>query len=795
MSTLLFEITLTRILSLMIWYHFAFMVISVVLLGFGASGTYLSLSRKAREADPWRFLSVSSGVYAVAIVLTFLLLRKVTLDPFQMVAEKTNFLKLFGLYALLIVPFFFAGTTIGLAFMRYAHTASRIYFADLLGASIGCLAIVLLISPAGGPGCVAVSSLMAALACLLFSLGSGSRAGLVLSVWALLLAGGTFVTRKSIEVPPCPSKQLGAYWNDLQNGPLEFKFSEWNPISRVDVVGSKVEGLTAKFGLYTVSGAYRGPYPNQMFLTIDGDAGTILHNFDGDFAAVEMLDYSLYPAVYYLKEQPKVLIIGLGGGTDILTALKYDASSVTGVEINPSIVKVGTEVMNDFIGGIFNHGRVRIVNDEGRSFVRHSREKFDVIQLTGVDTWSALTSGAYTLSENYLYTVEAFDDFLAHLRDDGVLSIIRFLFNPPRETLRLCSLAIAALENQGLGPAREHIAVLTNGPFASMLLKKSPLTGEEKRALVEFAAQRGLGVVYIPGGGGQNPFYKLLDAPDLGAFMDGYRYNVSPVTDDAPFFYKYYKWENFTFSKEGAGGQIGANFPVGEIVLLALLFQAAVLAGLFIILPLVLFEKSGLGRLGRRRVFVYFSALGLGFMFLEITVIQRFILFLGSPTYSISVVLFSILFGSCLGSLLSGRLKVGPGKLLAIAVLAIAVLGLFHILVVPRLFAGFLGMPLAARVGLSIAAIMPLGIAMGIPFPTGVRVLGERNPAMVPWAWGVNGCFSVLGSILCVTVSMETGFAAAMALALLLYLAALLSMISYLRISGTEEGSIASHSE
>jgi hypothetical protein len=786
LSTLLFEITLTRILSLMIWYHFAFMVISVVLLGFGASGAWLSLSRRAKEADPVKFLSFSSGMYALSIVLTFLVVRTLSLDPFRMVAEKMNFLKLFALYALLIIPFFFAGTTIGLAFMRYTSAASRIYFVDLLGASIGCLAMVALIGPAGGPGCVAIAAVIAGVACLMFSLRAGSRGGRVLGVLVLVLAGGGIAMRKDLEIRPCPSKQLAAYLDDLRNGRLEFKFSEWNPISRIDVVGTRQEGLTAKFGLYTASMTYRGPFPNQMFLTIDGDAGTIIHNFDGDFSTVGMLDYSLYPAVYHLTREPRVLIIGLGGGTDILTALKYNASSVTGVEINPSIVKVGMHVMDDFNGGIFNHRKVRVVNDEGRSFIRHSAETYDVIQLTGVDTWSALSSGAYTLSENYLYTVEAFEDFLLHLEEDGVLSVIRFLFNPPRETLRLCSLGMAAMENLGLGRARDHIAVLTNGPFASMLLRKSPLSDEDKKALIDFTRERGLGIVYIPGGRGNNPFYSMLNAGDPAKFMEQYRYDVSPVTDEKPFFYKYYKWANFTLSKEGVGGQIGANFPVGEIVLLALLIQAAVLSLLFIILPLALFERSRLGRTGRGRVLVYFSALGLGFMFLEITVIQRFILFLGSPTYSISVVLFSILFGSCLGSLFSGKLRMEPRRILLAATAAIVIMSLFHIHVVPLLFRSFLGVAQVGRIALSIAAILPLGFVLGIPFPLGLRVLGERNPAMVPWAWGVNGCFSVLGSILCVVISMETGFVTAMQLAILVYVAALLSLRSYLRITITE---------
>ena len=235
-----------------------------------------------------------------------------------------------------------------------------------------------------------------------------------------------------------------------------------------------------------MSKTYQGQFPKQMFLTIDGDAGTILHNFNGNYDSVEMLDYSLYPAAYLIKEDPEVLIVGLGGGTDILTALKYDASEITGVEINPSIIKVGSTVMNEFVGGIFNHEKVTIVNSEGRSFIRHSDKVFDIIQMTGVDTWSALASGAYTLSENYLYTVEAMEDYLHHLKDDGVVSIIRFVFNPPRETLRLCSLAAQAVENMGLGDARDHIAILTNGPFASFLLKKAPFLEYEKMTLSQY---------------------------------------------------------------------------------------------------------------------------------------------------------------------------------------------------------------------------------------------------------------------------------------------------------------------
>ena len=283
---------------------------------------------------------------------------------------------------------------------------------------------------------------------------------------------------------------------------------------------------------------------------------------------------------------------------------------------------------------------------------------------------------------------------------------------------------------------------------------------------------------------GRNAFYQLLLSRDRESFYSRYRYNITPVTDDRPFFYKYYKWKNLSISAEGFGGQIGANLPMGKIVILAVLLQSALLAVILILLPLYLLERSGLGKKGRGRVLVYFACLGVGFMFLEITVIQKFILFLGHHTYSISVVLFSILLGCGLGSLVSSRKRLASRQLLTIAITGITLLTLFHILVIPHLFETLLGIQHNLRIALSVVFLVPLGLFMGIPFPVGLRAVGRTNPQMVAWAWGINGCLSVIGSILSVLVSMRFGFDFVMIFAIVVYFIAFLNMSSYLKIPG-----------
>jgi hypothetical protein len=440
---------------------------------------------------------------------------------------------------------------------------------------------------------------------------------------------------------------------------------------------------------------------------------------------------------------------------------------------------VTRDVFADWVGGLYQDPRVTIHNDEGRSFLRRQDQKFDIIQMSGVDTWSGLATGAYTLSENYLYTLDAFTDYLEHLKDDGVLSMIRYVFAPPRETLRLCSLGAEALKRvTGQTDISKHVVILSNHgaevhPYASFLLKKSPFTDEELANLRAYAQQAGMSILHMPGEESVTKFHQFLTSADHEEFFRDYVYNIRPVTDDAPFFFKYYKWSRILSAPKGIGGNLGANLPIGHFVLLAVLVQALFFCTIFIGLPLLAFKRKDIHEQGAGSMALYFSCLGIGFMLVEMTLIQKLILFLGHPVYAVVVVLFSVLLATGVGSFIAG-LAPDPAALLRYSLPGIAALSAFYAFFLHDIVTLFLGLPQYGRFAVAVVFIAPLGILLGTAFPSGLTLLHRSGrERLVPWAWGVNGSTSVIGSIGTVLLAMSFGFRTVMLIGAACYLVAL----------------------
>lgn len=400
--------------------------------------------------------------------------------------------------------------------------------------------------------------------------------------------------------------------------------------------------------------------------------------------------------------------------------------------------------------------------------------------MSGVDTWAGLSSGAYVLAENYLYTVESFTDFLEHLKPGGILSVGRYRLGPPRESLRLVSLAYEALENAGAAHPEAHIMVISfsNPLFARILVKRSPFEQEEVALLLN-AVDRVGGTMYAaPGIGRDNPYSDLVAAFKVGEeerFFDDYPYNVTPVYDDRPFFFEYYKWSRIwgDMTNSGSGGQLGANRPVALSVLGSLLAAVIILSLVLILLPLALLRHRR--RLVPRwpNVIGYFVAVGLGFMFVEISLMQRLVLLLGHPGLTIPVVLGALLVSAGTGSYLSSKLPVTQRGKLGLALVGIPATLLLLVLILPPLLDALLGMPFSVRVAASVGIVALPGVLMGMPFPLGLSVVGRLSQAAIPWAWGINGVASVMGAILVIFVAMSLGFTWAIGLAGGLYLAAL----------------------
>jgi hypothetical protein len=427
---------------------------------------------------------------------------------------------------------------------------------------------------------------------------------------------------------------------------------------------------------------------------------------------------------------------------------------------------------------------------EGRSFIRKSKEKYDIIQLSMADNLAASSTGVYALSENYLYTTEAFEDYYERLTENGILSITRWLLPPPREGIRLVSLAVSALENRGVTNPENHLVVIRSLETITLLVKKSEFTQEEIAKIKEFCKERRFDLVYVPGIREEevnvyNKFpepyyyqviYGLLFAEDREKFYDNYLFSITPVSDEKPFFFHFFKLKKIVPLYESMGKK-WQPFIEGGYLVPVVFIQALILSVIFIFLPLYSFRRLK-GKIGGKwRALTYFLCLGIGYMLIEIALIQKFILFLGHPVYSVSVVLFSVLLFSGIGSLTTNKFK-PKVRYLAPIIIVLSVLTFLYLVSLPHIFHLLLGQELLSKLLISIVVLTPLSFLMGMPFPIGIRLINKLNRDLIPWAWCVNGCASVLSAILAIMIALSFGFSTVLALASIVYLAGLGAMLS-----------------
>ena len=782
MSVLMIEVCLTRILSVLSWHHFAYLIISLALLGFGAAGSYLTVSRKFREeADDSALLAKFAWLFAVTTAVTLMVATKIRFYPVEMRQDYSNGLSLLILYVLMGTPFFFAGVCIGRLIAQAGDAVNRFYFADLLGAGVGALLALAVLNVLGATGGVIAAGSAGALAAGILSRGRRR-----------LFHGATCAALIALAILVAKTRALPLYYppsKDLFGAEREVEYSRWNAIGKIDI--TRVRQGPWSFG-GALSRRYKGADPRVHGIYQDGAAPTGIMVTDQPAEKIEILGEYLQGVAYTVGRPAKSLIIGVGGGIDGLIALHYGTRDVTGVDLNPITIDAIENRYRGKCPTLWRDGRFRAVVAEGRHYLTRSKDKFDVIQLSGVDTFTALSTGAYALSENFLYTVEAMEDYWEHLTDDGILSFSRWLFDPPRETLRLVNTQLAMMDDAKVAEPSKHVFILSGparrnlSPWAETLLKKSPFTEAEVAALRTWAKERQFDVLYDPYQRRDNAFDAFCRAgpAERAKRTAAYRFKVNPTTDDDPFFFQFYRFKSLWEMAGGKGGLSGSKggygitrLPVGLIVLGLSMLQILVLSLVFILLPLLLRRTGGGRTRGRLGFFVYFAALGVGFMFIEIPLLQQFSVFVGGPVYSMAITLASILVFSGLGSLLAQKFRGRPGRWLALVVVALIGLTFAEIAFLNRILPQLLGLGLVARWVATALAICPLGLLMGMPFPTGLRILTRLAPDLRPWAWGINACATVLASMLCVLVSIEYGFTVSLMAATGIYAFGALGML------------------
>jgi hypothetical protein len=619
------------------------------------------------------------------------------------------------------------------------------------------------------PLAVVVGAAALAAGGIVAAVGTGAMPVAVGGLVVTVVAG--FATAAFGPFPPSPGKLLA----DFVDAGAERLYARWTPISRVDAIA--FGGEAAGWGSYGGTGVGRGftgTAPPYRLIGYDGGSFAVMYAYDGTDAGLALFRHHVMAAPYHLRSAADVLIIGLGGGADAMAGLANGARTITGLELNPVTVRLGREDYADFNGGLFTAPGVEVVNAEARHWIEATDATYDVVVLNSIDTFAALSSGAYVLAESYLYTTEAFGAYLDHLAPDGVFSLVSFdnagLAGPTFIILRFASTVAAALEARGVAHPETHVAIVASReavPLVNVLVRRRPFTAAEVRALEAFVAREGFEFWHRPDAVADHQVGRFLSASaaERRALLDAHYLRLTPAVDDSPFFFNFYKWWSLVITHPDDAGTTPAT---GQRMLLLMIAQGLVLSIVIVLWPL--------RRLAGRRpvpkpfgVIAYFTALGVGFIFIEIGTMQRFVLYLGFPTYALSVVLFALLTSTGIGSALTARVRVvRPGMPLALAgVLALVVA--VWLAVGPTVLGATLHQPLALRIAATVAILAPLGVVLGAFFPLGLRLVDALDGRLVPWAWAINGSATVVGTILAAAVGMTYGFTVVMVAALAIY--------------------------
>lgn len=760
-SILILEITLTKIFSVTLWYHFSFLVISLAMFGLGFGGLLVYQFKDSFKTH------ISKNLYTLSIVLAICMLFSLKAALIYHLPNTIDTLVIFsfiGIYLLCTAPFVLSSMILCILFLNWPQRAGATYGADLLGAAFGCIGCVILISYFSAPQVILMACLSCILAAMLFHL-EHSRLN------ALLLLAGFIV--------------LIVFSNSLFQVVQTKRYSEitflklyekWSPLSRITVFpeeSNPIEKNIRPFGWGMSKMQQPTPYFKQLWVEQDSSAGTPIVSFDGDYDKVNFLKYDITALPYYLRKKANVFILGVGGGRDVLTALVFKNKHITGVDVHPIMVDLVRNRFADYAGHIYKNSNVNIFVAEGRSFLAKSNKTYDIIQIPLIDSWSATVAGAFAMTENTLYTSEAFTTYLQHLSGQGLLSITRFYYTPENQTIKTALLARTALESLGIpSPGRNMVIIKNVGPttsVATLLVKRSPFAKEEIDEIKKLAKNLAFEIVYLPSDPLNAPlFEKALTTNNLNQFVKDYYYDIRPTSDNRPFFFQMFypsKIKDLLINNKAISGQVFNYYGVAVLYFLLMISVALVL--LFYIAPFLFSNKPQKPSL---RWGIYFIMLGLGFMFIEIPFVQIGAVYLESPIYGLSVSLFGLLFFGGMGSIFSSRFQQKNSLKILKICLSIIVLLTFTL---PFDF-NFLmhhtyGNIWPQKFILFLALSLPIALCMGVALPIGIRIVQAECALNIPWFWALNGAASVLGSIIAMAVAVSFGYSVALFLGMIAY--------------------------
>jgi hypothetical protein len=789
-SLLTFQIVQTRILSVMAWYYMAFFAISVAMLGMTVGAVWVYLHRERIESKP---LSVTLTNFTLATAVAMPLSIMVQFCLITVAAlSLTTFVSWSLLLVSMAVPYVFSGIVVSLALTRSPFPTGQVYGVDLLGAALGCMGVIAVLNVLDGPTAVIVSGVVCGVAAIFFGASAVGedrgmlraqawwRRALPVTVMLLLLALLNALT--PIGVRPVLVK------NGFETT-MRGKYVKWNSYSRI-LADAPTVGFPELWGASPMLPA--DTRVQQAGLNIDGAAGTTMFHYNGTPQSISVLQYDLVSLAYRLPGIHKSAVVGVGGGRDLMTAHYFGVPDTTGVELNPIFIDLLTKVEPyKSFSNITSIPNMKLHVDDARSWFASTPEKFDLVQMSMIDTWAATGAGAFSLSENGLYTVEGWKAFLRPLHDNGIFTVSRWYGSSDiNETGRMIGLATAVLHDLGVRDVRPQLFVACNGRIATLVLSKKPFTAQQLAILHDTVTKLGFQVLLAPDMPPESPLLRAItESPDratLDRVVAGKFLDLSVPTDNRPFFFNQLKFVNVPVAMARyLHGKLGAGVVAGNLLASAVLLMILVISVIAVIFAVIIPLRSAAKLCPRPlavRGSVYFSLIGMGFMLAEIALLERFSVYLGHPIYSLSVCLFSLILASGLGSMASDKMKLDTrGKLAVWACLVVAYL-VAMAQFMPIVFEHTTDQERMVRILISVVAILPLGFLLGFAFPTGMRLVEAIDAQPTPWFWGINGATGVLASVLGVMFSMALGINVTMLLAALCYLLIIPTGISLLEM-------------
>jgi len=763
LSTLAYEIVLTRIFSVTMWYHFAFVAISVALFGTTA-GALIVHQRPHWFTDDkvkrqmWRF----ALAYAVSVAVAFA--GQLAL-PFRIEANIGSMASVAFTCTLISIPFVCAGVVVCLALTRFGDKVNRLYAADLIGAGLGCLGLVIAFIWFDGPSLVILVAGVAAVGAFVLALDAADRKGQVLgALAAVLLVVGAFGNHALVDGPHAPVKIL--YTKDERD--TNHMADMWNAFSRLTVDTAGVPQRPFGNGLSTTMPA--DTLVNQYNIVIDSTAGTVMTQYTGKGSETDFLRYDISNLVYHALEGDhldRAAVIGVGGGRDVLSALEFGAKNVDGIEINGNMLKLLNDRYGDFTGHLDRVKGVHFHNDEARSYLTRSDNQFDSIQISLIDTWAATGAGAFALTENSLYTTDAWDTFLDKLQPHGILSVSRWFKheNPqPLEVLRTTTLAAQTLRDRGVKDPRDHILIFEGPPappydatVGTVLVSPEPFDRETLDKIDDVVEEMKFDKILTPDfADDQYPFADIVMPDGPGPRASEIKADISAPSDDKPFFFQMATFS--TIIKGLTGDDVGNKQVFRPIITLAALAIAVLLiAGLAIGLPLVQLGRKTSHK-GRVPYYLYFCGIGLGFLMVEISQMMRLSTFLGHPTYALTVVLFTVLLFSGMGSMTVGRIAdLDRPKSLLLPLLVLLGVAVIFGLATPILIDNMSASTTPVRIAVALGVLAPMAFMMGMPFSIGMKMASTDDGSPTAFLWGINGAMSVVSSVFATVIALFFG--------------------------------------